>query len=599
MSKFSKPRLGTNKPEKTDGIHPSVLKQARRSGVLNLSQRGLTIVPEEVWSVQEYVPEEAKSVSMDNTEDKWWDVVDLTKLILASNHLTTLGEGLRNFQALTVLDAHDNQLTSLPQAISQLEQLQKLDISRNQLRELPSQIGYLVNLTSLHVEHNHLTELIPNVLRLQKLEFFDVSNNQLTSLHKQISYLCQLRQLNVSHNKLTQLPSEIGDLTALRLFDATHNQLLSLPENLGNLRNLEQLHIRHNQLEYLPTFHSCANLKEILAGNNNIRGLTDELLENLKSLTCLDLRDNKLAKLPDKIVALEKLERIDLTNNDISVLPFQLGAMTSLKAVILDGNPMRSIRRDIIMRGTAELKKYLLSRLKDEENESESLTDAGSNSALPTGDQDPLSHHDLHQMKSLDYSNKKQATLPDEVMKAAAEAGVRAVNLSKNLFTDLPNSLDAIAHTVVELNLGVNKLTQLNPRIGNFSKLQMLDLRSNQLSDLPSELSSLISLRELIISSNRFNKLPTVVFELKKLEILFANDNRIAQLDHTGFLKLDKLGTLDLQNNDLSQIPPEIGNCTWLKSFALTGNPLRNPRPAVLAKGTPALLEYLRSRIVE
>uniref|UniRef100_A0A2C9LR12 Uncharacterized protein n=1 Tax=Biomphalaria glabrata TaxID=6526 RepID=A0A2C9LR12_BIOGL len=108
MSKFSKPRLGTNKPEKTDGIHPSVLKQARRSGVLNLSQRGLTIVPEEVWSVQEYVPEEAKSVSMDNTEDKWWDVVDLTKLILASNHLTTMGEGLRNFQALTVLDVKEN-----------------------------------------------------------------------------------------------------------------------------------------------------------------------------------------------------------------------------------------------------------------------------------------------------------------------------------------------------------------------------------------------------------------------------------------------------------------------------------------------------------
>jgi hypothetical protein len=62
------------------------------------------IVPENVWTVQEDVPEEAKCVSMDNTDDKWWETLDLTKLILASNRLSSLGEGLRNLVALTVLD---------------------------------------------------------------------------------------------------------------------------------------------------------------------------------------------------------------------------------------------------------------------------------------------------------------------------------------------------------------------------------------------------------------------------------------------------------------------------------------------------------------
>lgn len=33
------------------------------------------------------------------------------------------------------------------------------------------------------------------------------------------------------------------------------------------------------------------------------------------------------------------------------------------------------------------------------------------------------------------------------------------------------------------------------------------------------------------------------------------------------------------------------------RSLLLTGNPFRNPRPAILAKGTPALLAYLRDRI--
>ena len=61
-------------------------------------------MPDNVWTLQEDVPEEAKVVSMDNSEDKWWDTVELTKLILASNTLTSLDEGLRNLSALTVLD---------------------------------------------------------------------------------------------------------------------------------------------------------------------------------------------------------------------------------------------------------------------------------------------------------------------------------------------------------------------------------------------------------------------------------------------------------------------------------------------------------------
>lgn len=50
------------------------------------------------------MPEEATSVSLDNTEDRWWDQTELTKLILASNWLTALSDDIRNFSALTVLD---------------------------------------------------------------------------------------------------------------------------------------------------------------------------------------------------------------------------------------------------------------------------------------------------------------------------------------------------------------------------------------------------------------------------------------------------------------------------------------------------------------
>ncbi|RUS74149.1 hypothetical protein EGW08_018088 [Elysia chlorotica] len=579
-------------------VHPTILKQARKSGVLNLSQRGLSSVPENVWTLQEDVPEEAKVVSMDNTEDKWWDTVELNKLILASNMLTCLGEGLGKLSALTVLDVHDNHLTSLPKAVGSLENLQKLDIGHNKLTELPPHIGFLANLKTLQAEHNQLTEICEDVCSAKQLEVMNVSNNKIKALPRYICLLSRLRNLNVSHNNLSHLPPDIGALDALRIFDGTHNQLISLPDEFGNLRKLEQLHLRHNRLEFLPILRHCESLKEILAGNNNIRGLTEEHLQHLRAVTCLDLRDNKLQKLPDEITLLAGLERLDLTNNDISNLPLALGTMTSLKAIILDGNPMRSIRRDIIMRGTNEIKKYLVSRMSDDEMEKQCEKAQPSSVGRIGGGDDVVSSHDLYQLKALDYSNKGVSVLPDEVVEAALEAGVKTLNLSKNSLGDLPTNLSVLGPKLTEMNLASNKLSQVHPNIAQFDKLLMLDLRNNQLSDLPSQLAFLTLLRELVLSCNRLKQVPEVVYSLANLENLFVNDNQICDVNVEGFIKLKKLATLDLQNNDIAQVPPELGNCTWIRSLSLSGNAFRNPRPAILAKGTLATLEYLRSRIV-
>lgn len=94
---------GRGNEDKND-VSAALLRQARRSGQLNLSNRGLTEVPQKVWRINIDVPEEAKSVSLDNTDDKWWDQVDLTKLILASNALTSIAPDITNLPALEVLD---------------------------------------------------------------------------------------------------------------------------------------------------------------------------------------------------------------------------------------------------------------------------------------------------------------------------------------------------------------------------------------------------------------------------------------------------------------------------------------------------------------
>ena len=86
-------------------VSEALLRQARKSGQLNLSNRGLTRMPDKVWRVNLDVPPEARNVSLDSTDDdKWWEIVDLTKLILASNKLTDISPEIANFPALVVLD---------------------------------------------------------------------------------------------------------------------------------------------------------------------------------------------------------------------------------------------------------------------------------------------------------------------------------------------------------------------------------------------------------------------------------------------------------------------------------------------------------------
>lgn len=96
---------------------------------------------------------------------------------------------------------------------------------------------------------------------------------------------------------------------------------------------------------------------------------------------------------------------------------------------------------------------------------------------------------------------------------------------------------------------------------------------------------------------------------------------QIAAIDVEGLKQLPMIQTLDLQNNSVAHVPPQLGTITTLKSASpplklslslfqtfplsslttrhlqLGGNVFRNPRPAVLARGTADLLQYLRDRI--
>ncbi|CAH1772444.1 unnamed protein product [Owenia fusiformis] len=586
----------------TKGVHPSILKSARKSGQLNLSNRELGTVPDSVWRINIDVPEETKNVTLDNQDERWWDQAELTKLILASNKLTELSNDVNLLPALVVLDIHDNEISSIPPTIAELRNLQRLNLGHNKLTELPECMSSLVNLSLLHVEHNQLSHLPEDIGKLTSLEDLNVSHNNLTSLPASLGYLTHVMKCNFANNNLQEIPPEIGSMRGLRTLELTHNKLNSLPAELGDLEKLQQLSIRHNKLTHLPLLRACKDLKELNIGNNAILGLTPEHLEHLQAVSVLVLNDNKLAKLPEEITLLQGLERLDLTNNDLTGLPYVLGTLQKLKAIVLDGNPMKSIRRDIIMRGTNEIKKYLRSRM----DEPVAPTQGGAKGVQSTqgasgviGDAgDKVNAHDVASSKSLDYSGKKVSEIPTDIWELVSNNEITDANFSKNTLTKYPENIVLMSSTLLNLNLSINRINALHPDISLCMKLQTLNLSNNQISQLPQEMTSLQSLREITLSYNRFPMIPAVLYELPNLEVILISDNQIADIPVSQLKKLQKLSTLDLQNNAIRNVPPELGTCDNLRALKLEGNLFKAPRPAILAKGTLAILEYLKGRIV-
>lgn len=591
------PRAGfRDQRDKEPAVPQGLIKAARKSGQLNLSGRGLSEVPASVWRVNLDTPEEAHSNVQFDAADRWWEQTDLAKLFLSSNKLQSLPDDLRLLPALVVLDVHDNLLSKLPGAIGELLNLQKLNVSHNKLKSLPPELAQLRHLKSLLIQHNQLEEMPDALGQLAELEELDLSNNSLRNISGCLGGLTHLGRLNLSNNKLRTLPAEISSLKSLRQLDCTSNLLEDVPTSLAGMDSLEQLYLKQNKLTFLPELPNCKRLKELHVGNNQISTLGPQHLSHLRCLSILDLRDNKLKSLPDEIALLEGLERLDVTNNDLGSLPSSLANLQNLNSLQLDGNPLRGIRRDLLSKGTQELLKYLRGRIqvpdpKSEQGEAPAVT------AMTMPSDALVNTHTIATLKTLEYSDKQAPAIPDAVFSAIGSSVITSVNFSKNQLTEVPLRIVELKDSACDVNLGFNKIPTISLNLCMLLKLTFLDMRNNFLASLPDELEALPRLQSITLSFNRFKTFPDVLYRIPTLETILISTNQIGSIDPLQLIKLTKLSSLDLQNNDLLQIPPELGNCESLRSLNLEGNPFRNPRAAILAKGTAAVLEYLRGRI--
>ena len=78
---------------------------------------------------------------------------------------------------------------------------------------------------------------------------------------------------------------------------------------------------------------------------------------------------------------------------------------------------------------------------------------------------------------------------------------------------------------LTKLYLDHNRLSHLNPVIGQLRRLTYLDISNNQIMDLPEEIGMLVNLKELLFFDNNLRSLPYEIGHLYKLEMLGIEGN--------------------------------------------------------------------------
>ncbi|KAI3755799.1 hypothetical protein L1987_55605 [Smallanthus sonchifolius] len=563
-----------------------MLKAARASGSLNLSNRSLKEVPDEVY----------KSLDSVGESENWWEAVELQKLILAHNDIQLLKEDIRNLPLLSVLNISHNKLSHLPTAIGELKSLKALDVSNNLLCEIPEEVGSAASLIKFDCSSNQLKDLPCSLGNCLDLSDLKASNNHLTSLPEDLGNCSKMSKLDVEGNKLTMLSEKlVASWAFLTELNAAKNTLSGIPESIGSLSRLIRLDLHQNRIASIPSsIKGCSLLAEFYMGNNFLTLLPTEIGE-LINLGAFDLHSNKLKEYPVEACKL-KLSVLDLSNNSLSGLPPDIGLMTTLRKLVLIGNPIRTLRSSLVSGPTPALLRFLRSRLPAEEASRLSL---GSKELSLGGHGLSVVPPQVWETSDITKVDLSRNSIEDLPVQLSSCASLETLILSRNKIKEWPSAILESLHNLVCLKLDNNPLRQIpSDRFQAAPKLQVLDLSGNAgcLPENPA-FSFLMQLQELYLRRMQISEIRTDILSLPKLRILDMSQNSL-QMVPEGFKNATSLQELRLSDNNISTLPPELGLLEpTLQVLQLDGNPLRSIRRTILDRGTKAMLSYLKDKI--
>jgi Leucine-rich repeat (LRR) protein len=346
------------------------------------------------------------------------NATNLTVLDLHNNKIEELPETILEMNNLKTLNISNNNMNNLPPQLALLDNLVRIQVEGNPLKSIKSsmrsakaddlkaylrlridskeeeerelkkaQDSHMPGASSKHdpwimyirdnfqnnqliIQRKDLVSISDVVWDYDELILLDLSHNSLKSVPEEIHRLSNLKSLRLSYNKLTSLPDSLTQMANLKELELSDNQLGGFfsDESVIRMDSLNYLNISNNNLNHVPkTLKQLPRISTLHLSHNNLHDIQELCREEFSGLKVLDISNNKVSEIPKALAYfMTELNFFNVVNNEVGKLPYNLGLHKNLKNLQVDGNPLRSIRRAIIDRGTVGLLQYLNDKYNDD-----------------------------------------------------------------------------------------------------------------------------------------------------------------------------------------------------------------------------------------
>ncbi|TYZ68351.1 hypothetical protein PybrP1_012569 [[Pythium] brassicae (nom. inval.)] len=412
-------------------------------------------------------------------------------------------------------------------------------------------------------------KLSSRIWNLQYLRTLVLSKNQLSRIPSGIQDLIHLEELDVSFNLLTRLPSCLQTTATLTALNASNNRIQSFSPKLWKLRALRRLDLSHNRLAELPYVEG--DLKLLRETREWQVGVG--LLTELRSLM---LNHNMLRELPRSIDRCAALEFLNVSNNNIGVLSDEIGDLESLQCLYLHKNALAALpdslgglRRLEIL----ELKDNVLASVPESAGNLQSLQQLGlarnQLRHLPEalGALSRLSRLELDGNPNLVALGAFFRRLPGVRVFSANACGLVRFETLEFLLESPVRALQASRNTLAAFPVLLAQSMMKDT-------LEELVLHSNALAHFPLEVARCcVELRTLDVSDNQLRSLPPEIGRLENLETLLLGRNALEELPDELAL-LAQLRELRCDHNRLRALPLGLGRLAQLAHVDVSFNRL-------------------------